>query len=263
MKIRDLAKNKLLAAIFSILALLLFVALILTAVYKRVPEKKRIPAVKGRIAIVIDDWGYNLNNLAIMEEIKTPLTCAILPNLINSKAVARRLNKLGFEIILHLPMEPKEKINLEKNTITLSMDEKQIRSILNADLNSVIFAKGINNHMGSRITEDSRISSVIMSEAEKRKLYFLDSFVTAKSVCRQIAGKINIKFAKRDIFLDNQNDPAYIKAQLKKVKNMAAERGSAIAIGHDRKNTLMVLKEMLPQLKSEGYKFVFVSELVE
>ncbi|PIQ90389.1 MAG: hypothetical protein COV71_04765 [Candidatus Omnitrophica bacterium CG11_big_fil_rev_8_21_14_0_20_41_12] len=263
MKIRDLTKNKPLIVIFSILVLLLFVALILTPVHKRAPEKKRIPVVKGRIAIVIDDWGYSLNNLAIIKEIKVPLTCAILPNLKNSKAVARQLNKLGFEIILHLPMEPKEKINLEKNTITSGMNEEQIRNILNADLNAVIFAKGINNHMGSRITEDSQISSVIMSEAKKHKLYFLDSFVTAKSICRQIAGKINIKFAKRDIFLDNQNDLVYIKEQLKKVKNLAAMRGSAIAIGHDRKNTLTVLKEMLPQLESEGYKFVFVSELVK
>lgn len=255
-------KNKPLIIITSILVLLLFVALILAPLHKKSSVKK-VPAVKGLIAIVIDDWGYHLNNLAIAKEIKVPLSCAVLPNLKNSGPVAKELHAYGFEIILHIPMEPKERYRLEKNTVTSNMDAEQIRNILDADLASVIFAKGISNHMGSRITENKNISTLIMSEAKKRRLYFLDSFVTAQSVCEEIAEKINVRFAKRDVFLDNQDDPLYIKSQLLKLKNLAARRGSVIAIGHDRKNTLLVLKEMLPRLKSEGYKFVFASELAE
>lgn len=254
-------KNKPLIIITAILVLVLFVALILIPVDKRFPAKK-VSVVKGRIAIVLDDWGYHLNNLAIVQEIKVPLTCAILPNLKNSGLVAKELNNSGFEIILHLPMEPKEKYRLEKNTITSSMDAKQVRDILNRDLASVIFAKGVNNHMGSRITEDRKISTIVMAETKKRKLYFLDSFVTAKSVCRQIAAKIRVRFARRDVFLDNQDDPLYIKEQLIKLKNLARRQGNVIAIGHDRPNTLTVLKEMLPLMEKEGYKFVFVSETV-
>ncbi len=253
-------KNKSLIVIAVILVLLLFIALILTPIYKKIPGKK-VAAAKGRIAIVIDDWGYHLDNLAIIKKIKVPLTCAILPNLKNSSLVGRELNKLGFEIILHLPMEPKEKIRLEPDTITSIMDAGQIHDILDKDLTSVIYAKGISNHMGSRITEDEKISTIVMSEAKKRKLYFLDSFVTPKSVCREISAKIKLRFARRDVFLDNQDDPAYIKGQLIKLKNLARKQGTVIAIGHDRRNTLMVLKEMLPAMKKEGYKFVFVSEI--
>ena len=244
-----------------VLLLAVFVCIILFLVYKKLAPQ--VVPIKGKIAIVIDDWGYSLNNLRIVEEIKRPLTCAILPNLKNSRLVAQQLHNYGFELILHLPMEPREKIRLEKDTITTTMNAEQIRSILDQGLGSILFAKGVSNHMGSRITADRRVSALIMSEAKSRKLYFLDSFVTAKSVCPSLAKKIKLRFAKRDVFLDNRDDPAYIKAQIMKLKDLAKKNGQAIGIGHDRKNTLIVLKEIIPQLVKSGYKLVFVSEIAK
>jgi polysaccharide deacetylase 2 family uncharacterized protein YibQ len=255
-------KNKTLKLLMVSLLLLVFVALILIPLYKKAPIKKA-PKLRGRIAIVIDDWGYSLNNLAIIAQIKQPLTCAILPGLKNSNLVMQKLNNLGFEIILHLPMQPKEKYNLEQNTITSGMDALAIENIFAKDLASVKYAQGVSNHMGSRLTEDINASTLVMAEAKKRKLYFFDSFVTNQSVCPALAKKIKIRFAKRDVFLDNQNDPAYIKQQLIKLKKLANQSGIAIGIGHDRKNTLLVLKEMLAGLKEEGYQFVFLSQVVK
>lgn len=244
-----------------ILLLLIFIAVILTPVSRKPAAIKKRAAYKGRIAIVIDDWGYHLNNLGLAKQINHHLTCAVLPNLKNTSFVAQELNNSGFEIILHLPMEPKEKYSLEKNTITSDMDSQKISSILDKDLASVKFAKGISNHMGSRATENRIVMSVVLGEAKKRRLYFLDSYVTAGSVCKDIAAKTRVGFAKRDVFLDNQDNVDYIRAQLIRLKNLAKRQGSAIGIGHDRKNTLTVLKEMIPSLEKEGYKFIFVSEI--
>ncbi|MDP2766649.1 MAG: divergent polysaccharide deacetylase family protein [Candidatus Methanoperedens sp.] len=255
-------KNKTFKVAGIILLLFVFIALVLIPIHKKASLRKA-PKRGGRIAIVIDDWGYSLNNLLIIEQIKQPLTCAILPGLKNSNLVMQKLNSLCFEIILHLPMEPKEKYHLENNTITLGMDAGEIENIFEKDLSSVAFAKGISNHMGSRITEDKKASAMVMAEAKKRKLYFFDSFVTNKSVCPALAKQIKIRFAKRDVFLDNQNDFEYIKRQLIKLKNLAGRHGTAIGIGHDRQNTLLVLKEMLPSLEKEGYKFVFLSQVVQ
>lgn len=256
-------KKKLIITIALVLSLFVFIAVILTSVDRKVTRKAKAAPIKGRIAIVIDDWGYNLNNLEIIEKIKQPLTCAILPNLNNSGLLAQKLHNFGFEIILHLPMEPKEKSRLERNTVRTSMNAGQIRSILDQDLASILFAKGISNHMGSRITEDNRVSALIMSEAKKRKLYFLDSFVTPKSVCPLLAKKIQVRFAKRDIFLDNLDDPVYIKGQIIKLRDLSKKNGQAIGIGHDRRNTLVALKEAIPQLVKAGYKLVFVSEIAK
>lgn len=227
---------------------------------KKVPK---VPVViKGRIAIVIDDWGYNLNNLDILAQIKYPLTISILPNLSYSRKTAEELQKRGLEIILHLPMEPKEKYRLEKNTIMTSMSEGTIKNIIEQDLNNIIYAKGVSNHMGSRATEDSGIMEIVFKQLKKRHLYFLDSLVSSNSICYDLAKKMNLRFAKRDVFLDNKEEPEYIKQQIYKLKTRARIYGQAIGIGHDQKTTLEVLKEAIPSIEKEGYKFVFVSELV-
>lgn len=228
---------------------------------KRVPK---VPVViKGRIAIVIDDWGYNLNNLDILDQIKYPLTISILPNLSYSRKTAEELQKRGLEIILHLPMEPKEKYRLEKNTIMISMSEGNIKNIIEQDLNNIIYAKGASNHMGSRATEDSGIMEIVFKQLKKRHLYFLDSLVSSNSICYDLAKKMNLRFAKRDVFLDNKEEPEYIKQQIYKLKTRARIYGQAIGIGHNQKTTLEVLKEVIPSIEKEGYKFVFVSELVK
>lgn len=218
---------------------------------------------KGKIAIVIDDWGYNLNNLPLVKAIAKPLTLAILPNLPFSTRIAEEAHAQGLEIILHLPMEPLEKYNLEKNTLITSMDEAKLRNILDQDLATVRYAKGVSNHMGSKFTSDYKAVSIVFSELKKRKLYFLDSFVSSKSVCGEIAKEEQIPFTERDIFLDNKLDAGYIKGQLIRLKNKSALEGAAIGIGHDRKTTLQVLKEELPKMEREGYRLVFVSEVVK
>ncbi len=228
---------------------------------KKKPEIAKIPvAIKAKIAIVIDDWGYNTHNLALIEQIKYPLTVSILPNLAYSQTIASELHKLGFELILHLPLEPREKFRLEKNTITISMSEPTVKKILTQDLDSIAHIKGVSNHMGSRATEDERTMNAIFKELKKRNLYFLDSLVSSNSVCVNLAKKMKVLFAQRDVFLDNLENSEY--KQLYNLKNRAEVYGYAIGIGHDRKVTLETLKQVMPEIEKEGYKFVFVSDLV-
>ncbi|MDD5431791.1 MAG: divergent polysaccharide deacetylase family protein [Candidatus Omnitrophica bacterium] len=230
---------------------------------KEIAKPKEVKPVvfKGKIAIVIDDWGYNLNNAHILKEFKYPITGAVLPNLAFTKQIAEELNSCGFEVILHLPMQPHEKVRLEKNTIMVNSSKEKILDVLDKDLASIGYAKGVSNHMGSLATEDAKTTEIVMSDLKKRHLYFLDSYVTGKSVCPAMAKKIGLSFAKRDIFLDNIEEAEYIKKQLYKLKIKAMAQGKAIGIGHDRKVTLEVLKASMPEMAKEGFKFVFVSDL--
>ncbi len=259
---------------YKIAIFILSVIIVIQGIYilKRAPKKEAKPkaaapvkvvTVKGKIAIVLDDWGYNLNNLPALENIKAHLTLSILPNLSHSREVAEEAHSRGFEIILHLPMEPRENYRLEKDTIMTSMDGITIRNIIEQDLINVPYVKGVSNHMGSKATSDTKTMTVVLSELKKRHLYFLDSFVSSGTVCADIARKIRVPFIKRDVFLDNQPQPAYIKGQINQLKSRARRFGYAVGIGHDRKNTLEVLREVIPQLEKEGYRFVFVSELVK
>jgi polysaccharide deacetylase 2 family uncharacterized protein YibQ len=242
-------------------------AILLSRFWVARPEKKvprrGVPAqIKGRIAIVVDDWGYNLNNVAALKQIRYPLTLAVLPNLGYSKEVSRQAHALGFEIILHLPMEPSEKRRLENNTIMISMEENAIDKILSEDLDAILYAKGVSNHMGSGATKDVRTMTFLFKELKRKGLYFLDSYVSSDSICYDLSRQMRLGFAKRDVFIDNTLEPEYIKAQINKLKTKARFYGQAIGIGHDRRSTLQVLEEVMPQLEKEGYKFVYVSELV-
>lgn len=259
---KDNRNYKIIIAILSVVIILEAIVIIGRAKLPPKPKKPK-PAVmiKGKIAIVLDDWGYNLNNLGILDNIKLPLTCAVLPDLPYSSTIAQEAHIKGFEVILHLPMEPHEKYRLEKNTILTDMDEERITAILNQDLSSMVYAKGVSNHMGSRATEDIRTMGAIFRELKKRRIYFLDSFVTNKSICSNLALRFGLGFAKRDVFLDNKNDPEYILRQIYTLKLKAKSKGGVIGIGHDRKVTLEVLAKIMPQLEKEGYRFVFVSDL--
>lgn len=249
-------------AIFVLSLLVIIEAVFILTLTK--PKKTAKPSgIKGKIAIVLDDWGYNLNNLNAIEEIKYPITASILPGLSYSRTIASQLDNRGIEVILHLPMEPHEKFNLEKNTLLASMEEQAIKDILARDLEDIYCAKGVSNHMGSRATEDYRVMSIVFGELKKRNLFFLDSFVSAKTVCPALARKMRLGFAKRDIFLDNKEEYNYIKKQLYQLKAKARAYGRAIGIGHDRKVTLEVLRDVMPQFEKEGYKFVFLSDLIK
>jgi len=223
---------------------------------------KPVAVLKGKIAIVLDDWGYNLDNISAIADIKYPLTLAILPNLPYSERIAEEAKRSNKEIILHLPMEPHEKFRLEKNTILTSMDNKSIARIIDGDLDSVKYAKGVNNHMGSRATGDKRIMSVVFDELKSKNLYFLDSYVSSKTVASQLAKDKNVRFGKRDVFLDNRPEHEYIKGQLYKLALKAKKYGKAIGIGHNRKTTLETLRYLMPKLEKDGYEFVRVSEIV-
>ena len=240
-----------------------------SAVAKAAAKKKALPVIQKkfsnpRVAIVIDDFGYNMNNLDTLFAIKKPVTLSILPNLPYSRRVASLAGSKGYEVILHLPLESNDKsAPAEEGTIKTDMDKKDVVSILEKDMKSVPGLKGISNHQGSRATEDKNLMCTIIGDLKNKKLYFFDSLVTDKSVCGEVALSAGIPYAKRDMFLDNESSPDYIEKQILALRRFAFRKGRAIAICHDRKNTIAVLKRMMPELASEGITFVYLSDMVK
>lgn len=239
------------------------------AVVKEAAKKKALPEIqkkipRPKIAIVLDDFGYNMNNLDALFSPGLPVTLSVLPNLPYSRRVAEMARSKGFEVILHLPLEANDKsAPAESDTIRTDMNEKVIESMLDQELASVPGLTGISNHQGSKATENTATMSVIMADLKKKNLYFFDSLVTDKSVCRDVAKKFNVRYAKRDIFLDDDLSQEYIEKQMLSLRRFAFRKGSAIAVGHDRKSTLAVLKRMMPELAAEGIEFVTLSDMVK
>lgn len=222
------------------------------------------------VSFVIDDWGYNKANLDLLLEIQRPLTISVLPNLRYSNEIieeVREKNKLH-DIILHLPLESKSNVAAEINTIRCDMDDDLITSILETNLKSMPDIIGVSTHQGSKATKNKRVMKIVLNELKKRKLFFLDSLTTPDSVCQNISRDINLRFAKRDVFLDLTDErnskqfETYIKRQIQKLVNVAKKKGKAVGIGHNKRITLKVIRDSIPRLEKEGIRIVPLKELV-
>jgi len=236
---------------------------------KAVAKKRKFTGIQKNYinpmaAIVIDDFGYNMNNLDRLFAIKKAVTFSVLPNLPYSKRIARLASSKGYEVILHLPLESNDRsAPAEASTIKTDMSEKDVLALLDKDIASVPGLRGVSNHQGSKATEDKRSMSIVLSGLKERSLYFFNSLVTDKSICREVAAQYAVPYAERDIFLDNENNPEYIEKQMLSLRKMAFKYGSVIAVCHDRKNTIAVLSKMMPELAEEGIRFVYLSEIVK
>ncbi|MDP2912788.1 MAG: divergent polysaccharide deacetylase family protein [Candidatus Omnitrophota bacterium] len=239
-------------------------------VRQAVKRKRQLPppaAVKRanlpKIAIVIDDFGYNKNNIEELFGINIPVTLSVLPGLRYSSEIALLSRSRGCEVILHLPLEARNKeVREEADTIKTGMSEEDVAKTLDKAMASVPGLSGVSNHMGSKATEDKALMSIVFKRLKSRGLYFFDSLTSDRSVCRQVAGSIGLRYARRDIFLDNSNAPAGIEKELLSLRKRALRYGRAIAICHDRKNTITALAKAMPDMARNGIEFVPLSEMV-
>lgn len=215
-----------------------------------------------KIVIVMDDFGYNKNNLDTLFGIRQPITLSILPDLRYSQEIAFLAASQGYQVILHMPMEASNGgVKEEVDTIRPGMKEEDVIERLKKGISSVPELRGISNHMGSKATEDKTLMTIVFKYLKSKKLYFFDSLTSQKSVCRETAQTVGIPYARRDIFLDNVDDAVSIEKQIIVLRRLAFRKGKAIAVCHDRKNTITVLAKMMPEMVREGVKFVPLSEL--
>jgi polysaccharide deacetylase 2 family uncharacterized protein YibQ len=216
----------------------------------------------ARCAIIVDDMGQSLQTAQILGGIDADLTFAVLPDSPDSRPVAEYLHARGREILLHLPMQGNGK-DPGPGAILEGMSPRQVSAVLEEDLKRIPYFSGVNNHMGSVITADPRDMSLVFRELKDRKLFFVDSRTTNKSVCEPLAKDFKVPFIARDVFLDNEQNAAYITGQLQKLANMALKHSAAVAICHPHPETIAVLLREVPGLKKLGVEVVQVSSLLE
>lgn len=229
-----------------------------------VPKKNSTDGKKAFIAIVIDDWGYSTKNCQYLREIKSPISVAVLPDLPHSGDVMQCAHEAGKEIMLHLPMEAHNNSDEYPPDYLLktNMSPIKVDHLLSNILDKMPLVAGVNNHMGSKATEDKIMMSTVFKQLKHRGLFFMDSRVTSKSVCAPLARQSGVPFASRDVFLDNVNEPTAVQKRLADLVKIAKKRGKALAIGHDRALTLQAIKESVPTFKDQGIELVTVKEYI-
>ncbi|HEY3348114.1 MAG TPA: divergent polysaccharide deacetylase family protein [Nitrospirota bacterium] len=214
------------------------------------------------VAIIIDDLGMDMAHLDMVLPLGKGLTFAVMPGLPCSARTAGRARQEGHEVIMHLPMQPKGEVKgLGPGALLTGMSADDLHKTFLADYATVPGADGVNNHMGSLLTEDRAAMNALMGVLKEKGLIFIDSRTTASSVALQAAKDAGVRAAERAVFLDDSAEPDDINAQFDRMVSLAQKRGAVVAIGHPRPNTVGVLMERLPELEKSGIKLVRVSEL--
>ncbi len=223
-------------------------------------SKENLP----KISIIIDDMGYGKDVEKEILRISYPLTISVLPHQRNSQKIAELAHELGFEVLLHQPLESQNSnYNSIEGLITEAMSKEEVESILTQNLKTVPHAVGVNNHEGSKGMQQEEVVSELLDVIKKERMFFVDSLTTPHSQARKIAAAKGLKYLERDTFLDNKKDERYITEQIEELISQALSNGQAIGIAHPNSEVLNVLKKALPKIEAEGIKIVPVSELLE
>ena len=238
----------------------------LTILFSCEKEKPALKERKNKVAIIMDDMGYSLNALYDLLILKERVTIAILPFSTFAKETAQLAHQNGLEVMLHLPLESIN--NTEENMSTegmilSGMSQEEVLETVEKDLGQVPHIRGVNNHMGSKITADREFMKLILQHLRRRNLYFVDSRTTGQSVAYDVARSLKVPTAQRQVFLDGETDESYIKGKMLELFRLAQSKGSALGICHPSRETLKVLQENLNLVKDYGLELVFVSQIVK
>jgi len=217
-------------------------------------------AKTAQVAIVIDDMGYRYTDEHALS-LPGNVTYAILPHTTYGKKLAVKAHKQADDVLIHIPMEANNRKRLGPGALTSAMNEQAIHKSLAASFAEIPFAIGINNHMGSYLTQLYRPMTWTINFLKARRLFFLDSVTSAESKALKAARDIGVPVRARHIFLDNNLTDEYIEQQFKQLIHFAQKKQTAIAIAHPHPETIKMLTKLIPTLKQHNIELVSLSSL--
>lgn len=231
-----------------------------------IEQQQENESKQSKVVIIIDDFGNGMKGTDEMFSLPIKLTVAVMPFLPTSVQDATRAHKRGDDVLLHLPMEPRQGNPkwLGPGAILANMSDAEVRQKVEAALDNVPYAIGINNHMGSKVTGDERVMSVILSVCKERGLFFVDSKTNYRSVAGKLAYQMGLPRVENHIFLDDIHSSSHVLKQMGLVKNLAKDQRYCITIGHvgvSGKETAAGIRSGVEQLK-DSVDFIGISDLV-
>lgn len=227
------------------------------------PARAVPTATVGRIALIIDDLGNWSAAGARTVALPGPVACAVLPHTPFGATIANLAVAQGKEVMLHLPLEPIAYRDIADGTIGIDTTQDQLVRILSLSIKSVPNVVGVNNHMGSLLTQHPGHMRWLMAELARRgDLFFVDSYTSEQSVAWKIAREEGLPSIRRDVFLDNVPTIAAVAREFERLKSLAKRNRVAVGIGHPYPATLTYLESALPELAAEGIELISVAELI-
>jgi uncharacterized protein len=214
-----------------------------------------------RLAVVIDDLGYDRTQADALFRLSYALTLSVLPHEANSGEIAEEAHRRGYEVMLHLPMASNAGSKDETIELQPGMGPADVEKTFSSMLETVPYAQGVNNHEGSLGTSDQKLMGELMPLLRQHNLFFIDSRTSAATIAESSAHLAGVATARRNVFLDDEQTVEATKKQFALAIRDAKQKGSALAIGHPHPSTMVALAEMLPEAERQGVRLVFASDL--
>jgi uncharacterized protein len=223
-----------------------------------------VPQGRPLIAVVLDDVGVARGHAALAIDMPAVITLSFMTYADGVADMAVRAHAKGHELMLHVPMEPLDgDVDAGPHALTVDLPDDELVKRLDWGLGRFPGYIGINNHMGSRFTQDERAMRVVLQELKQRGLLFLDSRTISTSVGDQLAARMGVAHVARDVFLDDEMDQAAVMKQLAYAEKVAASKGHAIAIGHPHPATLAAIRAWMPKAEARGFVIVPLSTVAK
>ena len=221
---------------------------------------------KPRIAFIIDDVGsYDIGALEL-KKLNIPVTASILPDSPNAYEEARWVRQYGLQAMIHLPMQPKDgngqTYNQDK-TVTLYSSDDEIKRLIQRAKRVVPNAIGVNNHQGSLATANTGLMTRTLKIIKEEGLFFVDSRTIGNTVAFDVAKRLGMRATYKDVFLDHVKSYPHSISQIRRMVEIALQKGKAIAIGHPNATTLRAIRDSIQFIRAKGVEIVYVSELLE
>lgn len=233
---------------------------------KAAPAESPAPVLADRhlLGLVIDDVGYSMSALQRIIALPFATTVAILPDAPHAEESARMAHQHGLTVMLHMPMQtsnPKYQKKMEQYYLHQDMSKEEFTQVFEAALAKVPYVQGVNNHMGSKLTENSKAMSWMMELCAKHNLFFIDSRTSSKSVAAKTADTSGIHWNARDVFLDHSVELAALQHAWDSSLKCVNSNDYCITLGHPHPETLDFLESKAQGLSAQS--FVPVSQILK
>ena len=222
------------------------------------PVKPPFDGKKPKLAIIMDDIS-EAGQIAKIKKLPVAVTPSIFPPSAKNPHTPN-LSKGFKSFSIHLPLEA---LNYTDNlkTIKTNASYEEIEQAVAKLRKDFPNAKFINNHTGSKFTANENAMNLLIRALFRYDFYFVDSRTIGKTAVKGVVGRYHMRYAYRDIFLDNINSVAEVRIKLKEAVQIAKKKGYAIAIGHPKNATFGALANSSDIL--DEVEVVYLDEIYE
>lgn len=220
---------------------------------------------RPRIAIIVGGLGMSLSTTqAAVDTLPPGVTLAFSPYGSELQGLVSAARGNGHEVTLEVPMEPYDYPNNDpgQNTLLAASPLTDNAARLKWVMSRVIGYAGLINYEGAKFLASQKDIQMLLDDAQRRGLYFLDSGNSDQSLARDAARLTGVHFARADVTVDRIVSRDAIEKELAALEKTAMQKGFAVGVAQAYPASIEMIRSWAQGLEQKGFALVPVSGVV-